>query len=63
MEITTIKGEMNEMATKKQSVNSIGREGAKLLGDALMVNATLTEMNLAGDRKEIVRSLIVLYMG
>ena len=34
--------------TQKQTVDSIGAEGAKMLSEALVVNTTLTELNLGG---------------
>jgi len=37
--------------------NSIGREGARMIGEALKCNSTLTELNLSGDEKEWLRRM------
>ena len=34
---------------RKQIAGNTGDEGAKKLGEALMINTTLTELNLHGD--------------
>ena len=36
---------------KELTVSNIGVEGAKKISEALMINTTLTELNLGGDDK------------
>ena len=41
---------------KEWTGNNIGDEGAKKISEALMINTTLTELNLRGDDKDMKKT-------